>query len=82
MTADRFMMALPLGVCVSQASELVKRGRVNLYPADRLAPLSPGNFLSSADWGLGGGRGQAGEECLSGAVSTLLRKQVLRGAAP
>ena len=71
------MMALPLGVCISQASELVKRGRVNLYPADRLASLSPGNFLSSADWGLGGGRGQARKECLSGAVSTLLRKQVL-----
>lgn len=29
--ADRFITALPLGVCLSQASGLVKRGKVNLY---------------------------------------------------
>lgn len=38
---------------------LVKRGKVNLYPGDRLAFLSRGNFLNSASWGLEAGRGQA-----------------------
>lgn len=67
------MMAVPLGVCFSQASGLVKGGKVNLYPGDGLVPLKPGNFLG---WGLGVRRGQARKECLSGAVSTLLRKEV------
>lgn len=71
--ADRFMMAVLLGVCFSQASGLVKRGKVNLYPGDGLVPLKPGNFLG---WGLGVRRGQARKGCLSGAVSTLLRKEV------
>lgn len=67
------MMAVPLGVCFSQASGLVKRGKVNLYPGDGLVPLKPGNFLC---WGLGVRRCQARKGCLSGAVSVLLRKEV------
>lgn len=49
---------------------LVKRGKVNLYPGDRLASLSRGNFLNSASWGLEAGRGQARKEGLSRAVFT------------
>lgn len=46
--------------CLSFPSQwLVKRGKVNLYPGDRLAFLSRGNFLNSASWGLEAGRGQA-----------------------
>lgn len=55
--ADRFIMALlALGVCLSQASGLVKRGNINLYVGDRLVPLSTGNFLGSANLGWEGGR--------------------------
>lgn len=63
--ADRFIMGLlTLGVCLSQDSWLVKRGKVNLYLGDRLVPLSTGDFLSSASWGLEGGRGRVMKEHL------------------
>lgn len=70
--ADRFIRGLlTSGVCLSQDSGLVKRGKVNLYLGDRLVPLSTGNFLSSANWGLEGGRGLAMKEHLQGCFTFL-----------
>lgn len=72
--ADRFIRGLlTLGVCLSQDSGLVKRGKVNLYLGDRLVPLSTGNVLSSASWGLEGGRGRAVKEHLRGCFTFFLR---------
>lgn len=55
-SADRFIRALPLGVCLSQASGLMTRGKVNLCLGDRLAPLSPGNsqVQPTGAWQAGG----------------------------